>query len=107
MKHRGLLTFFIGLQVALVAIALSPALVTFAELPPSGVSCSTCSSAEVQIALIRAAAVGRAQIQQLVFSQVWVLVGIALLAIGVAVRLAILSRERKNGGTTEGVSNAL
>jgi hypothetical protein len=106
MKRWGLFTFFLALQAALIAIALAPGLVTFAEVPPKGVACVGCSSPEVQAALTHAASIGRAQIQQLVLSQAWTLVGVALVGIGMAVRLAVGSGRRKNGGNKEGVVNA-
>jgi hypothetical protein len=107
MKHWGLLTFFLALQAALIAIALAPGLITFAEVPPKGIACAGCSSPEVQAALTHAASIGRAQIQQLVLSQAWTLIGVGLVGIAVAARLVIVSGRRKNGGNVEGVANAL
>jgi len=65
-------------------VALAPGLVTYAEIAPAGVTCTTCVTPEVQSALIRAAAIGRAQIQSLIQSDVWLIATIALVNAAIA-----------------------
>jgi hypothetical protein len=86
MKRALLLVGVILSCVALGLVGLSPAIVTYAELPPVGISCNSCSTPDVSLALAKAAAAGRAQIQSLAMSNGWLLVVLgavnALCAVG-------------------------
>src|SRR5215831_7696428 len=64
-------------NVLVVLVALAPGLVTYAEVQPSGITCATCTS-EAYAALVRAAAIGRAQIQGHVTSNTWLILALAL-----------------------------
>src|SRR6185312_17367246 len=57
-------------NIVVVGITFLPLLVTYAEVPPTGVACGHCTEPEVQRALARAAAIGRGQILERVQS-VW------------------------------------
>jgi hypothetical protein len=100
MKRWGLFTIFVAVQALLVAIAMAPGLVTFAQLPHADISCASCSSPEVKAALAQAASLGRAQVQQLVLSELWILIGVALVGVGVALRITI----RVSDGNRQGES---
>ena len=56
----------ITLNGFLVFLALSPGIVTYAEIIPQAVQCSLCDNVEVQKALLKAASSGRAQITSLI-----------------------------------------
>jgi hypothetical protein len=96
MKRWGLFTFFAVVQAALVAVAVAPALVTFAELPPAGITCASCTSAEAKAALVHAASFGRVQVQQLIWSELWILLGLALLGVAVAFRISLRCHSRNS-----------
>jgi hypothetical protein len=84
------------LNLAIVLVAMTPAVVTYAQLPSPGVGCSACSNPEVQTALARAAEVGRAQIQGLVISHSrWVS---ALALVNVSVVLVALYVRKRGAG---------
>jgi hypothetical protein len=65
-------------NAALIFFAVAPGVVTYAELQPAGITCSSCTSPEVQAALTRAASAGRAQIQGLVLSHMWWVAALAI-----------------------------
>jgi len=91
---RGLLLLIVVLaNAAAVAIAVAPGVVTYAEVQPAGVTCATCTP-EALAAIARAAAAGRVQVQQLVQSNAWLLIAIALL--NVLVVGALVWRLRSN-----------
>ena len=78
-----------------VFFALAPGLVTYAEVPPAGITCSLCTAPEVQTALTAAAKYGRDGIlRQLESAAPWVL-GLAVFNIG-AFSLALFIRQRSN-----------
>jgi hypothetical protein len=52
------------INVFVLACVAVPFLITYAEVPPHDVSCALCAQPEVQRALARAAAIGRAEILQ-------------------------------------------
>ena len=60
----------------LAFLALSPSLVTFAQVVPDGVDCMHCGGADVQSALRAAAEAGRSQVVG-VIAPVWLLIGLA------------------------------
>ena len=62
MSRFLIFTFIVLANVAGVTLALVPSLVTFAQILPAGIDCSSCGSAEVKSALIQAASLGRAQV---------------------------------------------
>jgi hypothetical protein len=80
-------------NLAAIAIAVAPGIVTHAELPPTTVACPSCSTPEIQSALARAAAIGRTQIQALVQSNMWFLVAIALVNVGIVGALVRMLRS--------------
>jgi hypothetical protein len=84
-------------NLAVAFVALAPGAVTYAEIAPVGVTCSTCSNPEVQAALIRAAAAGRAQIISLIDSSARGVIAVATLNIVLAG--ALLLRLRTNAET--------
>jgi len=49
-------------NIVFLALAVAPAMVTYAQVPPPDIVCISCVSPDVQIALAQAAASGRAQI---------------------------------------------
>jgi hypothetical protein len=95
-KSRILLALVIVLNVALVFVSLAPSIVTYAELPPKAVACGGCSAPEVQRALAQATSIGRAQIQGLISSHLWLLVALALgsMAAAVGLFLGSMSKEK-------------
>jgi len=95
MARLILLAIAVISNALLVLVAIAPGFVTYAELPPSGVACATCTTAEAQLALVRAAAVGRAQVQSLVRPNSWLLFAIALLNVAVVGVLVWMSRSNR------------
>src|SRR5690242_13159537 len=89
MARWVLLGVSVLLNVALILVALSPSVVTYAEVPPKGVSCPGCDTT----ALARAAEAGRAQIQSLIASNTWILVGLAIANLAVVVALIWVLRS--------------
>ena len=89
-----LLAVAVVANVAAVFVAFSPSVVTYADVQPSGVTCTTCTS-EAQAAVIRAAAIGRAQIQGLIQSNAWLLVALALVNIAVVGALIWMLRSNR------------
>jgi len=89
-----LFTVAVLVNVAAVLVALSPSVVTYADVQPAGVTCTTCT-AEAQAAVIRAAAIGRAQIQSLVGSNEWLLIAIALANVAVVGALVWMLRSNR------------
>ena len=74
---------FIGIVIVnLVGIyfALAPDLVTFAQVAPPDIQCAGCATAEVQHALVRAAAFGRSQAAGLIRPQLITAVAAANIA---------------------------
>ena len=47
------------LNIGVIAAALAPSFVTYAKLPVPNVVCGNCANPEVQLALAKAAAIGR------------------------------------------------
>jgi hypothetical protein len=87
-----LLLAFGAINVAGAFFALMPGLITYAEVPPQGITCSLCTEQEVQKALAAAATYGRATIlHQLNTSANWVL-GLAVFNT-VAFSLALFFRR--------------
>ena len=69
-----LLFAFVAMNVVGAFFVLAPGLITYAEVPPKGITCSLCTQPEVQKALIAAATYGRATIlHQLTTSANWAL----------------------------------
>jgi hypothetical protein len=69
-----LLVVFVAINVVGAFLALMPGLITYAEVPPKGITCGLCTDPEVQKALTAAATYGRAAIlRQLNTSASWVL----------------------------------
>ena len=81
------------MNIATVLVAWAPSVVTYAEVLPPNFACSTCTP-EMQAAVIRAAAVGRAQIQSLVASSASLLVGLAIGNLAVLGLLPWFSRPK-------------
>ena len=101
MKHW--ITFFVAVLLNLAGIffALSPGLVTYAEVPPKEISCSLCSTPEVQQALIRAVALGRSQISGLLQSNTWLIItvgAINVVLIGGLLLVSALTRRSSGHG---------
>ena len=94
-------------NLAAIAIAVAPGVVTHAELPPSVIACASCTTPEVQSALARAAAIGRTQIQALVQSNIWLLVAVALVNVGVVGALVWMWRSNSTPHTDARGSSAL
>lgn len=69
-----LLLAFVAINVVGAFFVLMPGLITYAEVPPQGITCGLCTEPEVQKALTAAATYGRATIlRQLNTSANWVL----------------------------------
>ena len=69
-----LLVVFVAINVVGAFLALMPGLITYAEVPPKGITCGLCTDPEVQKALTAAATYGRAAIlRHLNTSASWVL----------------------------------
>lgn len=64
-------------NVVAVGLAIAPTIVTFAEVVPKGIDCSSCYSTEIQQVIIRAASAGRSQIIGLIVSYQWLFVLVA------------------------------
>jgi hypothetical protein len=88
-----ILAIALAINVAIVLVALAPSVVTYAEVLPPNMVCSPCTP-EAQAAVIRAAAVGRAQIQSLVASSAPLLVGLAIANLAVLASFMWLSRQK-------------
>ena len=89
-----LLIVAVLVNVAAVLVALSPSVVTYADVQPKGVTCIACT-AEAQTAVIRAAAIGRSQVQSLVGSNAWLLVTLALVNVAVVGALVWMLRSNR------------
>ena len=101
-----LLAAAVLLNVALVLVALSPSVVTYAEIQPPGISCPSCSPDEFT-AVKQAAAVGRAQVQSLVASNGWLLLGLAIANIVVVMVLVWMLRSNSTPHSDARASSAL
>ena len=75
--------------------ALAPAFVTYAQLPPTGVTCTACGSPEIQAALAHAAAIGREQVQSLLRANAWFTLCLTTIAVTAACTLLWLSGRTK------------
>jgi len=87
-----LLAAFLAINLVGALFVLMPGLITYAEVPPKGITCSLCTDPEIQKALTAAATYGRAAIlQKLNTSANWLL---ALAAFNtVAFSLALFFRR--------------
>ena len=98
-----LLAIAVAANISTVLVALAPGVVTYADVQPAEATCATCT-VEAQTAVIRAAAIGRAQIQSLVSSNAWLLIAIAL--VNVAVVVALVRMLRSNPSVKRGLPTA-
>ena len=96
-----LLGIAVVMNIATVLVALSPSVVTYAEILPPNIVCSTCPP-EAQAAVIRAAAVGRAQIQSLVASNASLLIGLAIANLAAVGLFVWFSRSKSKQETSHG-----
>jgi hypothetical protein len=87
-----LLALALAANALLVAFALAPAYVTYAEKAPN-IACATCTSEDTQTALIQAVDAGRAQIVGLIHSHAWLLVSLALVNACAVVALFLVLRS--------------
>jgi hypothetical protein len=85
-NRRLVLVVGLAANVFLVALALAPGLVTYAEKLPE-IACPTCSMPETRAALLQAVAFGRAQIVGLIHSHAWLLLAAAVINAGAVVAL--------------------
>jgi predicted membrane-bound mannosyltransferase len=79
-------------NIAFVLVALSPSVVTYADVVPSELTCPSCTS-EALAAVVQAKTAGRRQIQNLVGSNVWLLIGLALTNFGLILMLVWSSKS--------------
>lgn len=87
-----LLVGFVAINIVGAFLALMPGLITYAEVPPRGITCSLCTDPEVQKALTAAATYGRAVIlRQLNTSASWVFALVVFNTL--AFSLALFSRR--------------
>ena len=99
-----LLLAFVAINLVAAFFALAPGLITYAEVPPKGITCSLCTEPEVQKALTTAATYGRATIlRQMSTSANWVL-GLAVFNT-VAFSLNLFFRRTKPGGQAENAAS--
>jgi hypothetical protein len=87
MARKLLFAIVVVANAALVLLAMTPGIITFAEIPPKEVVCDVCSTVEAQRALVRAMSMGRAEIQSLVRSNIWPLAMVAALSVAAAAGL--------------------
>jgi hypothetical protein len=97
MKRFAIFGVVLLANIFAVLIALSPSLVTYAQVIPDGITCTGCNGADVQSALIRAANAGREQVIGTVQSQShWLILAALLntLVIGLLLFVPALASER-------------
>ena len=100
-----LLLAFVAINVVVAFFALVPGLITYADVPPEGITCSSCTEPEVQKALTAAATYGRGTIlRQLNTSANWVL-GLVVFNT-VAFSLALFFRRSNPVSTKSGEDSA-
>jgi hypothetical protein len=86
-----------------IIIALSPQFVTYANIVPQGINCVSCSSPEIQQALIKSAIAGRAQVLGVLSSGNWWLLGIAIFNVFAVIgALFIPTLTHHSSGTPSG-----
>jgi len=83
-----ILSFAVLVNAIGVFYALLPALITYAETIPPGVTCSLCTKPEVQLALIKAALYGRHQVLFFAEQNTWIIFSVG--ALNVAIVGAVL-----------------
>lgn len=77
----------------LAFLAFSPRMVTFAQVAPKGIACSSCTTPDVQAALVAAADAGRSQVLGII-APLWLVVLLALASSAACLLMIMLKRNK-------------